>query len=289
MQDTPIKGTINDVSDTSFWVAYYRAKENERPDAIFKDPFAKKLVGERGKDIAESMPAISRYAEWTVVSRTVMIDRMIEKSIADGVEAVINLGAGLDARPYRMNLPASLLWIEVDYPNIIKHKTEILKSDSPKCKLQRFEVDLANDQKRREFLKNIVPESKKVLIITEGVIPYLDLNQVSRLGQDLLDQKRFVFWIIEYFNPRVYQYLKNTVRAVKMKNAPFKFYPPDWFEFFKNVGWVAKDLRFSVDIATEFKRKLPMPMIGKIIFLFMSQQKREKASRMAGYVLMERA
>lgn len=280
---------INDVSDTSFLVAYYRAKESERSDALFNDPFAKKLVGERGQKMAAAMPTISRYTEWTVISRTVMIDRMIEKSIAEGVEAVINLGAGLDARPYRMNLPTEFQWIEVDYPNIIKHKSEILKSDKPKCKLARYEVDLANDEKRREFSKNILPETKKVLVITEGVIPYLDPDQVSELAKDLHEQKRFTYWIIEYFDPRVYKYLQSTVRAAKMKNAPFKFYPPNWFEFFRKVGWVQKDLRFSVDIAVEFKRKLPMPLIGKIIFFFMPNVKRDKASRMAGYVLLERA
>ena len=71
------------------------------------------LVGERGKKISDSMGNTSRYTEWSVISRTVIIDRFIEKLIKDGVDAVINLGAGLDARPYRMNLPENLQWIEV--------------------------------------------------------------------------------------------------------------------------------------------------------------------------------
>src|SRR4051812_7004500 len=119
---------IDNVSDTSFWVAYYRAKESDRKDALFQDPYAKALVGERGKRISDSMAGISRYTEWSVVSRTVIIDRFIQKSLNEGVDAVINLGAGLDARPYRMDLPSALQWIEVDYPNIIAHKSRVLRS-----------------------------------------------------------------------------------------------------------------------------------------------------------------
>lgn len=58
---------IGDVSDTSFWVAYYRARESERRDALFRDPFATRLVGERGKKISDSMSAISRYTEWSTL------------------------------------------------------------------------------------------------------------------------------------------------------------------------------------------------------------------------------
>lgn len=55
---------IKDVSDTALWVAYYRAKESERTDALFRDPLARKLIGERGQKIAENMGTMGRYAEW---------------------------------------------------------------------------------------------------------------------------------------------------------------------------------------------------------------------------------
>ncbi len=35
---------------------------------------------------------------------------------------VINLAAGLDARPYRMNLPALLQWIEVGFQKYLTTK-----------------------------------------------------------------------------------------------------------------------------------------------------------------------
>ncbi len=44
---------------------------------------------------------------------------------------VINLGAGLDSRPYRMALPPSLLWVEVDYSHMIGFKNEKLAKEKP--------------------------------------------------------------------------------------------------------------------------------------------------------------
>ena len=50
--------------------------------------------------------------EWMTVVRTVVIDRYLQEAIARGVDTVVNLGACLDTRPYRMTLPASLSWVE---------------------------------------------------------------------------------------------------------------------------------------------------------------------------------
>ena len=48
------EGGLRNMSDTENWVAVYRALETERrPDALFHDPFARRLAGERGARIAE--------------------------------------------------------------------------------------------------------------------------------------------------------------------------------------------------------------------------------------------
>lgn len=279
---------IQNVSDTAFWVAFYRAKESERADALFHDPFAKALVGSRGKEIAESMDEVSRYTEWSVVSRTVIIDRYIDDSIKEGVDAVVNLGAGLDARPYRMDLPPHLEWVEVDQPQIIRHKVEALKSVSPKCKLTRVEINLADTEKRQTFLKNVVPHAKKVLILTEGVIPYLSPEQVSALGTELHSEKRFAYWVTEFFHPRVYPHLKKAL-GQRLKNAPFLFFPEDWMGFFQKIGWTEKEIHFLGEIAAEFKRKPPMPKWVELIFPFFPTKMKEAAIRMTGYMIFKRA
>jgi methyltransferase (TIGR00027 family) len=279
---------ISDVSDTSFWVAHYRAVESARPDALFQDPFAQALVGERGRQIADSMGKISRYTAWSVISRTVIIDRFIQQALAEGVDAIINLGAGLDTRPYRMDLPPNFDWIEADHPHIIAHKASILKNRSPNCRLRQVSIDLAEANQRKTFLASAAPGAKKVLILTEGVLPYLSPEQVTDLARDLHAQTRFAYWIAEYFHPKVYPYLQNTAWQLKMKNAPFKFYPVDWFGFFKNLGWIEKETRYSGEVALEFKRQLPMPLFARFLMPFLPRRIKTQTLRMSGHVVFKR-
>src|SRR5436853_5271754 len=119
---------IQNISDTAKWVAVFRAEENERPDAVFHDPFAKKLAGEKGEQIADSVH-FSRQNSWTFVARTFLFDQYIMLHVQQGYDMIINLAAGLDARAYRLTLPQNLKWIDVDLPEMIDYKNEILKNE----------------------------------------------------------------------------------------------------------------------------------------------------------------
>src|SRR6185312_9954090 len=123
---------IRNISDTALWVAYYRALESERPDGLFRDPYARQLAGERGAAIAASQPFLDQNA-WSLLARTYLFDQFIHQEVALGADLVVNLAAGLDARPYRMSLPATLHWIEVDLPAILDYKEEVLSTEKPGC------------------------------------------------------------------------------------------------------------------------------------------------------------
>jgi len=279
---------INNVSDTALWVAYYRAKETDRLNSLFKDPLAKRLIGERGKQIALQMEKVGRHSEFTVVMRTVIIDDFINESL-NQVDTVVNLGAGLDTRPYRMDLPENLNWIEVDYPHLIQYKNEVLKNEIPKCHLQRVAVDLADDQKRKEFLQAIALKSKKALIITEGVILYLTEDQVAALANDLHAFPQFAFWIAEYMDPKIYRYLQTPERMKKMKNAPFKFFPTDWLGFFKKNSWVPIDIKYFGIEGAKHNRYMPMPWWAILFRLLAPKATLEKSRSMAGFMLLKQA
>jgi len=94
---------IQHSSDTALLTAGWRAMESSRSDALFHDPLAAGLAGERGLRIARTRPE----GAWVVAIRTVLIDAFLQSAISSGIDTVINLGAGLDTRPYRMHLPSS--------------------------------------------------------------------------------------------------------------------------------------------------------------------------------------
>ena len=58
---------ISHISDTARWVAAYRARESERPDAIFHDPYARRLAGLQGEEIARVFRNTRRIQSAVVV------------------------------------------------------------------------------------------------------------------------------------------------------------------------------------------------------------------------------
>ena len=146
---------IQHVSDTSAWVAHYRAIESERPDSLFKDPFASILVGDRALIVERLQSEATKWTQWTLVMRTHIIDQMIQDLISNGATTFINLGSGLDSRPYRLNFGANIHWIEVDFPNVIEHKQKLLQKFSPICRLESIGLDLSNRVARQSLLAEL--------------------------------------------------------------------------------------------------------------------------------------
>ena len=85
---------IRNVSDTALWVAVYRAMESERRDALFQDPYARRLAGARGEAIVASIPS-GRSLSWPLVVRTVVIDEIVQRCVREGVRCVLDLGVTL--------------------------------------------------------------------------------------------------------------------------------------------------------------------------------------------------
>ena len=125
---------VRNISDTALWAAYFRAEETKRPDALFRDPFAERLEDGQGTEIARTIPQGQAHA-WAWVTRTYLFDQFIREEIGGGADLVVNCAAGLDARPYRMELPGNLQWVELDFPEILAYKEARLGAESPRCVL----------------------------------------------------------------------------------------------------------------------------------------------------------
>jgi methyltransferase (TIGR00027 family) len=273
------------VSDTALWVATYRADETRRPDALFQDPLAEKLAGPRGQEIAASMPH-HKIMQWVLTVRTVAIDRLIQQALELGVDVVVNLGAGLDTRPYRMSLAKDLLWIEVDFPPMIQYKSEKLKDEAPRCQLERMSVDLSNTSERRACLQQIAARGRKILVISEGVIPYLDETQARDLSQDLIGTTQIAYWILDYRRGDIR--LPKRIRRA-MKDVPFKLRLPDEMAFFQSHGW---QLHADIPSFTEgrrIQRPFPLPFPWNVVRRVFPDWMDKQATRQTGYALLAKS
>jgi methyltransferase (TIGR00027 family) len=135
------------------------------------------------------------------VTRTYLFDSIIREPVAQGVDMVVNLAAGLDTRPYRMQLPSSLKWVEVDLPEILAYKEELLKGEKPACTLER--ADLSDAEIRRSLLGRLAGEATNVAVITERLLIYLRSEQVSALAGDLKRFPAFKRWVLDIVSPRL--------------------------------------------------------------------------------------
>jgi methyltransferase (TIGR00027 family) len=241
---------VQSVSDTARWVAVYRAEESARPDALFDDPYAERLAGERGRAIAAGAPR-RVHRGWSIVARTKLIDDLVLGCVGEGCDRVLNLAAGLDTRPYRLALPASLTWVEADLPGIIEEKERLLARESPVCRLVREKVDLADAAVRGTFLARAIGPALRALVITEGLLPYLDEPVVRSLGRDLATRAPVRWWILDLLSPAAVAMIG---KEKPFEKAPLKFGPPSGVAFFESLGWRARDVRSIFRAAVEFHR-----------------------------------
>jgi methyltransferase (TIGR00027 family) len=279
------KPLIRNISDTARWAAWWRAQETERPDGRFRDPLARRLAGERGEQIAEGMMAPEQHA-WTWATRTYLFDQFINEQLAQGVDLVVNLAAGLDARPYRMKFPSPVHWVEVDLPELLDYKEQILGGEKPACSLERVRLDLADVPRRRELFERLRTKGKKALIITEGLIIYLSAEEVGALGQDLARVASFQRWVTDLASPGLRRMLQKQMgEQLNAANAPFKFGPEEGPGFFTRFGWRPADVRSLLKTARRLGR---LPLFLRLVSYLPESKGRQGNRPWSGICLLER-
>jgi methyltransferase (TIGR00027 family) len=277
---------LQDISDTARWVAHYRALESERPRAILRDPFARRLAGERGRIIAETLPKLS--LEWVIPVRARVYDELVLDEVRGGrFTTVLNLAAGFDTRPYRLELPDRLRWIEADLPGIIAAKAEALSSERPLCALERTAVDITQGEELGRLLSRLDAEGAPVLVVTEGLLAYLEETQVAALGKSLFASRAVQGWILEATLPEVLTQARRAWgHALRPAGAEMKFAPPEGLNFFGAFGWRPRVTRSLLEEAHRLGREMPMAWAARPVTILL--RGRDVWRRMAMYGVMEK-
>lgn len=232
---------VRSISDTALLTALYRARESERDDALFHDPYARLLAGERAEQLARTMHATPTTG-YPIVVRTQVLDTLISQIIREGhAETVLDLAAGLDTRPYRLDLPPTVRWIEVDLPEIVAYKADKLAQFSSVCPVERIGLDLTDEERRRDLFARVSAEGRPILIVTEGLLNYLSEQQVRALATDLSRHEQMRWWCTDLASPLLLRILRLLWgRSLREGDAHFQFTPADAEHFFRTCGWQVK-------------------------------------------------
>lgn len=274
---------IRDLSDTARLAAAYRAVESKRRDALFVDPYAAQFAGERGRALADgpSMPAPVRNG-WPVIIATRLADDLILASIAAGCDRVINLAADWDARPYRLELPADLDWIEADRAAVISAKAKVLDTAAARCRLTRQAIEVDDAQEVTRFLAAATRGAHRALVITEGTLQYEEPERVRELSRNLqLPEIRW--WITELVAPVALEAMLG--RAEYFGTAMMRFAPIDGVRFLEAEGWRTADSHSILQAAMEWKRlSAPLRLLARLPDRSTAQ---EPKGRWSGVVRLE--
>ena len=240
-------------------LAAHRVRETERADAIFRDPWARPLLGAVDSRLARVL-AGGDATEWLFAARTHAFDRLIAKEVAAGADFVVNLAAGLDARPYRLPLPASLRWVDVDLPEVLDYKAGLLASATPSCVVTFHAVDLSNPDARRGAFRDLSRGAARALVVSESLLVHLMADDVRALAGDLAAAAPFQRWITDVVSPPMLDTLnEHSGDIVRESGAPYLFAPREGPRFLDQTGWRLVGVRSLIQAAMKIER-LPIAL-----------------------------
>lgn len=177
------------VGATALGVAMARAHETASDSPLFTDPYAQLFLdaaaarGWRALDgaMAQRIRAIGNYA----AARTKWFDEFFVAAGAAGIRQAVILAAGLDARAWRLPWIHDSVVFEIDQPQVLQFKAEVLAVHRavPKARHVAVPVDLRQDWPkalREAGFDATEPTAWSV----EGLLPYLPAE-----AQDLLFER----------------------------------------------------------------------------------------------------
>ncbi|MGO9149208.1 MAG: SAM-dependent methyltransferase [Acidimicrobiales bacterium] len=198
---------------TAVGVAAVRAAETERAERLFADPLAAGFVRAAGPrrrrpDRPEGRHRHASLVAWVIV-RTRFLDDLVLDACARGCRQVVILGAGLDARAFRLGWPDKPRVFEIDLPQVLEFKEQVVRDEGwrPSCERIIVPVDLSENWSR-PLCDAGFDAATPVVWLAEGLLAYLSPQASdslviraaelsvpgSRLGLTLASSRRLRAW-----------------------------------------------------------------------------------------------
>jgi len=115
-------------------------------------------------------------------------------------------------------------------------------------------VDLADGAARRAFLDRALAGAVKALVITEGLVVYLEEAQVAALGRDFAACPAIRWWMLDVLSPAIVRTIRDGMGGRHPARNLIKWGPANGVAFFEALGWRANEVRPILRWATRFRR-----------------------------------
>jgi len=208
------------LSSTAYGAAVFRATENLLPEdkRLFEDPYSEKLLPPIYKFFVDIMrsPKIWKFLMnmrekstpgviGGIICRTRYIDEVLIDAVKEGVETVVNLGAGMDTRAFRIPGIENIQYFELDFPEVLKAKRVYINKNigALPSNLSMVPVDFNSQDPGEELKKAGYTLSSKTFFIWEGVIQYISKeaidNTLKYVAQAPTSSKIVFTYVLESF------------------------------------------------------------------------------------------
>ena len=257
---SPSHGEITHVSDTALMVAACRALEFEASDGFVRDPFAARLAGERGMAILRGLPHAELMRFGVGARNHFMEELLLEALASEPIATVLSVGCGLDTRPWRLQLPSDLRWIEVDFADVLDYKEALMSVETPRCRRERLTADVNDPAQRRVIYA--AAGAAPALMITEGLLMYLPAATVDALAAEAWQESGVAHWMSDITTTAFGKALKGDMpQSIRDVQAPDHPAGEQILDIVHRHGWVTAARRsYITDMA--FARERIQRMMG---------------------------
>ena len=257
-------GEITHVSDTALMVAACRALESECADGFVHDPFAARLAGERGLAMLRALPQPGMMRFGIGVRSRFMDELLLEALASNPIGTVVSVGCGLDTRPWRLELPPDLRWIEVDFADLLDYKDALMSAEIPRCRRERITADLNDPAERRTIYAAAGPA--QALMITEGLLMYLPAATVEALAAEAWQQSGIAHWMSDITTTAFAKAINMDKTSLRNVQASDFLQGEQILDSVRRHGWVIAarrsyitDMAFAMERIPSLMGDLPQP------------------------------
>lgn len=185
------KIALNGVPETLLVPLFYRAKETAAASPLIRDAKAVEIVKSLDYDF-------SRCNKWSTQACVVVRTRLFQDAIKRFLEThprsvVINLAAGLDNRFDELD-NGQVRWFDLDLPDVIEVRRRYIQESSRRTFIGADALDT-----RWIDQLGLIDFNLPVLVVAEGLLPYLPEDQVKRLLSTLADRFPTIQIVLEIF------------------------------------------------------------------------------------------
>ena len=162
-----------------------RAIQSQWKNPILRDPWAEEVMRHIDYDLSKQLTGVASWSMWKdigpaiIATRAATFDMLTNRYLADHPDAtVLHVGCGMDSRVFRIDPPANVQWFDVDYPDVIDLRRQLLPEREAASAGQYHLIGAPLNDLR--WLDE-VPRDRPALLIAEGALMYVSEADVKAL------------------------------------------------------------------------------------------------------------